>query len=112
MDIPIEIKWKTARIKNYRAYVIGGFQYAIDFAANAKKKDANADDVLVKLKFNDFSLYTGVGFSFYLPYSNIISIEFKMNFGVNDVLKKDGTPYTNSIEQLMSKNAMISLMFE
>jgi hypothetical protein len=112
MDIPIEIKWKTARIKNYRAYVVGGFQYSIDFAANAKKKDSNADDVLVKLKYNDFSFYTGVGLSFYLPFSNIISVEFKMNFGVNDVLKKDGTPYTNSIEKLMSKNAMISLMFE
>jgi hypothetical protein len=112
MDIPFEIKWKTARLKNWRAYVLAGAQYSVDMAANARKKEANPDEILIKLNFHDFSAYAGVGLSFYLPYSNIISIEFKMNFGMNDILKHDGTPYTNSIEHLMSKNTLISITFE
>jgi hypothetical protein len=112
VDLPIEIKWKAARIMNYRPYVVGGVKYSIDMASNARKKADNDEEVLIKLLPTEFAYFVGVGFEFYLPYSNKIAIELKSSFGLNNILKFEDNIYTNCVDRLTSKNTFISITFE
>ncbi|MFH0866993.1 MAG: porin family protein [Bacteroidota bacterium] len=109
IDFPLLFKYKSKRLNNIRAYVIGGMQYSIDLASQAKKKDREND--LVKLKQNDICYQFGVGFDFYLPYFKFAA-EIKMIYGMRDLLKRDNTVYTTSIDRLNSKLFQISLLFE
>jgi hypothetical protein len=109
IDFPLLLKYKSKRLNNARAYVISGFQYSIDLASQAKKKDKNND--LIKLKSNDFMYEFGVGFDFYLEYFKFTT-ELKMMYGMRDLLVRDNTLYTSSIKRLNSKIFQISLMFE
>jgi hypothetical protein len=109
IDFPLILKYKSKRINNLRAYVLGGAQYSIDLASQAKKKDKNND--LVKLKANDYSFQVGVGFDFYLEYFKF-STELKMMYGMRDLLKRDNSIYTNSIDRLNSKIFQLSFLFE
>lgn len=110
IDFPLVLKYKSARLTNTRAYVISGIKYSIDLASQAGKKDQNNND-LVKLKRNDWSTEFGVGFDFYLEYFKF-SVEIKMAYGIRDLLVRDDTPYTSSINRLNSKITLISFLFE
>ncbi len=109
IDFPFLLKYKSKRLNNVRAYLIGGTQFSIDLASQAKKKDRNKD--LVKLKQNDMLYQVGVGFDFYLEYFKF-STELKMMYGMRDLLKRDNSLYTNSIERLNSKIFQLSFLFE
>lgn len=110
IDLPITLKYKSQRINNFRAYVLGGARYSIDLASQADKKSENRD-VLVKIKRNDFSGELGVGFDFYLNYFKF-GTELKMAYGVRDLLKRESNIYTKGIEKLSSKVLWITFTFE
>jgi hypothetical protein len=111
IDFPLLLKYKSARfMANSRAYVVAGIKYSVDLASQAGKKDQNNND-LVKLKKNDLAYEFGVGFDFYLEYFKF-AIEVKMGYGVKDLLVRDNTVYTNSIDRLHSKITTISFLFE
>ena len=112
VDFPLDVKWKGLRAGNLRPYVIGGFRYSLDMASNAKKKEQNIDEVIVKLRPNDFLFSVGVGFDFYIPYENKIAIELKMGFGMNDLLVRENNIFTNHIDRLSSRNLQIAITFE
>lgn len=109
IDFPLLFKYKSKRLNNARAYIIGGMQYSIDLASQAKKKDR--ENELVKLKQNDICYQFGVGFDFYLPYFKFAA-EIKMIYGMRDLLKRDNTVYTTSIDRLNSKLFQLSFLFE
>ena len=109
LEFPLLFKYKSARITNVRAYVIGGAKYTIDLASKQGKK--NQGDVLVKLRKNDFAFEVGVGFDFYLEYFKFAT-ELKMAYGIKDLLIRDQTIYTDPISRLSSKTLMISFLFE
>jgi len=109
IDFPLLIKYKSKRLNNARAYVIGGLQYSIDLASQAKKKDR--ENEFVKLKENDICFQFGVGFDFYLSYFKFAT-EIKMIYGMRDLLIRDHTVYTNSIDRLNSKIFQVSFLFE
>ena len=109
LDFPLLVKFKSKRLNNVRAYVIAGVQYSVDLASQAKKKDKK--NSLVKIKENDFLYEVGVGFDFYLYYFKFAT-ELKMSYGVGDLLKRDGTVYTKSIDKLNSKIFQLSFLFE
>jgi len=109
IDFPLMLKFKSARIVNTRAYLIGGFKYSLDMASLAKKK--TQDNELVKLKRHDFSTELGVGFDFYLEYFKF-GVELKMAYGLRDLVLRDNTLFTNSINRLNSKMFFLSFTFE
>lgn len=110
VDLPILFKYKSKRLNNMRAYVLGGAQYTLDLAANAKKKEDQNQEV-VKLNRNDFYGILGVGFDFYNAWFKF-GIEFKMKFGILDILDREGTIYTDGIDRLTSKLFQIDITFE
>ncbi len=112
INFPLEFKFKSKRYNNFRAYLMGGVQYTLDLASQAKKREQkNADQKIVKFKQNDVYAEAGVGFDFYNEWFKF-GVEFKMQYGLLDILKRENNIYTDAIESLKSKIFQISLTFE
>lgn len=109
LEFPLYIKFKSQRVGNFRAYVIGGGQYSIDMVSQAKVE--NEDKQYVKLNRKDYGYTVGVGFDFYLEMFKF-SPELKMYNGLNNLLVSDNTIFARSLSSLNSKIFMISLLFE
>jgi hypothetical protein len=110
IEFPLSMKYTSRRLNNFSAYLMGGAKYGIDLASQAKKKE-QTEDLIVKLKATDISMELGVGFDFYLPHFKF-GIEFKRAFGVNDLLVREQTIFTNDIRKLNSKIYQLSFTFE
>lgn len=110
IELPFHLKYKSARKGNMRAYLLSGFNYRIDLASLAKKKNQQAQ-VLVKLKRNDLSLELGFGFDFYFEWFKL-GTELKMSYGTSDLLIREDNIYTDGIEKLSSKIFQLSFTFE
>jgi hypothetical protein len=110
IELPLHLKYKSARLNNFRAYVLGGLDYRIDLASQAKKSK-DAAEVQVKLLRNDISGELGVGFDFYFEWFKF-GTELKMSYGFRDMLKHEDNIYTEGIDKLRSKIFQISFTFE
>lgn len=110
LEFPLELKYKSKRLINSRAYLIGGAKYILDLASQAKKKEEN-EDIIVKLRRDDIMLSLGVGFDFYLTYFKFAT-ELKMSWGMKNLLIYENNVYTDGIERLRNKMLQISFTFE
>ncbi|NLE64124.1 MAG: PorT family protein [Bacteroidales bacterium] len=111
LDLPLLLKFKSIRIQNMRFYVIGGVQYSIDLASQAKKQAQNKDVVKLKLLRSDVQTQVGAGIDMYMNMFKF-AIEFKMSYGMLNLLKNDDNVYTNSIDHLKAKVFHLSFLFE
>lgn len=111
LEIPLLVKFKSSRMHNVRVYVIGGAQYSLDLISAAKKQASNPHDITLKLYPHDFQAQAGVGFDFYCTYFKFTT-EFKMSFGLVDLLKQESNLFASSISSLKTKNIQISFLFE
>lgn len=109
VELPLDVKFKSARLNNFRAYVLGGVKYSIDMVSQAKVKAK--DKEFVKLQRNDYGYEIGVGCDFYLPMFKF-SPEIKMYHGLRNLLVKDDLVYSKSLDGLFSKMFTLSLTFE
>lgn len=109
LDFPLLLKFKTNRISNFRAYALLGGKYSYDLASQSKKKQE--DEEFLKLLPNDYSLEVGTGVEWYLQYFKF-GVELRMSYGFPDVLKREGTIYTNNIDRLSSKIWWLCFTFE
>jgi hypothetical protein len=110
IDFPLEFKYKSRRLNNFRAYVLGGASFTLDLASQ-RKAEASSNDVTVKIEKNDLMLSAGVGFDFYTTYFKF-GTQLKMSYGLNNMIKKEGNLYSDSIESLRSKVFLLSFTFE
>ena len=109
LGIPIQVKYKSDRINNFRVYMMGGVKYETDLSSKARAK--NADD-LVKLKSNDFGIEAGIGFNLYMRYF-ILSPEIKISNGISNVHSRDASlKFSNVIDKIQSRQIVFSLIFE
>lgn len=108
LTFPIELKFKSNRVNNYRFYVIGGFKYMIDLVSQAKVENS---EELVKLSRKDYGYTVGVGMDLYLPLFKFAP-EIKMFQGLPNVLVSDPTVYSSTFSSLKSRIFTISLTFE
>ena len=111
LDIPLLLKFKSSRMHNVRAYVIGGAQYSLDLISAAKKKNANPREIVLKLYPNDVQAQVGVGLDIYCTYFKFTT-EFKMSFGLMNLLVAEDNVYASSVHSLKSKMMQISFIFE
>jgi len=108
LEVPLYFKFRSRRINNWRVYVIGGGKFLYDMAT---KEEVKTDEIILKMKKEDYTWDLGVGVDFYLEYFKL-STEVKMSFGLNNLLVEDQTAFTNSIESLKSKTFLFSIYFE
>lgn len=109
LDFPVYLKYKSARYNNFRTYVIGGLKYSLDIASQDEIDDEGEE--IVKLKKNDFMGEIGFGIDFYLEYFKF-SPQIKISYGLLNLLQRDKTVYTKSIDRLTTNGWMISFTFE
>jgi hypothetical protein len=108
LEVPLYFKFRSRRINNWRVYIMGGGKFLYDMAS---KEEVESDEVILKLKREDYTWDLGVGVDFYLEYFKM-SVEARMAFGLNNLLVEDQTVFTNSIESLKSKTFLFSIYFE
>lgn len=111
LDFPLLFKFKSARLTNFRAYVLFGAKYSFDLASLAKKKDQRADEIFVKIKPHDLSGIIGVGVDFYTLYFKF-AIELQFSYGFLNLIKRENNIFTNSLESLNSKIFQLNFTFE
>ncbi|MDQ3049787.1 MAG: PorT family protein [Bacteroidota bacterium] len=109
LEFPLDLKFKSNRVNNYRVYVIAGAKYTIDMVSQAKVE--NQDKDFVKLRKNDYGYQIGLGFDFYLERFKF-SPEIKMYHGLRNLLVEDPKVFSTSLESLKSKVFLISFTFE
>jgi len=109
LGIPVQVKYKSDRINNFRVYMMAGAKWETDLSSKARAKNA---DNLVKLKANDFGIEAGIGFNFYMRYF-ILSPEIKISNGISNVHSRDpNLKFSNVIDKIQSRQIVFSLIFE
>jgi hypothetical protein len=109
LSIPLQVKFKSDRIGNFRMYLLAGVKYDYDLAANVHSRK---EDDLIQLDPSDLGYEAGFGFEFYLPYF-IFSPEIKISNGSRDIhLRRPGNAYSDVIGQLLSRMVVISIHLE
>ena len=108
INLPIDIKLQSKRMKNFGAYVVGGGSYTIDLSSGKRQR---ASDEVVRLNQTDLYYQGGGGVDFYLPYFKL-SLEMKLSIGMKNILIKDGTIFSTPIDKLNSRVFLFSITFE
>src|SRR5579862_8745076 len=109
LGFPVEVKFLSDRIGNFRIYMLGGLNYQYDLASNATSRKAQD---LVKLKPYDFSIEAGVGCQIFFPFV-IVSPELKISDGLINVHSRDpNLIYSSVIDKLNSRMVVFSLILE
>jgi hypothetical protein len=109
LGIPVQLKFKSDRIQNFRFYIMGGGKIEADLSSKARAK--NAED-MIKLKPFDYGVEAGIGFNFYMPYF-ILSPEIKISNGVGNAHSYDpNLKFSNVIDKMQSRMIIFSLIFE
>ena len=108
-SFPLQAKFNSDRIGNFRVYMLGGVKADIDLAANARARRA---EYLVKLEKLDYGVELGMGFNFYFP-SFIFSPEIKISNGLKNIHGRDeNLKYSNVLDRIQSRMIMFSIHLE
>jgi hypothetical protein len=113
---PIETKIQSKRLGNFSAYVIGGGGYMLDLASRKKAAGVqsggpNQLDDNVKLSRDDFYYSGGAGVDFYLMYFKL-GFELKLHMGTKNLLRKENSIFTNSLDKVRSRMVTFTVTFE
>ena len=109
LSIPVQIKFSSDRINNFKVYMIAGGKIEYDLASNAGARKAEEQ---IKLKKFDYGLEVGMGFHFYFPMF-VLTPEIKMGWGLGNLHSRDvNLKYSSTIDQINSRSVFFSLTVE
>ncbi|MDD3859942.1 MAG: porin family protein [Bacteroidales bacterium] len=109
LDFPIYLKYRAARISNWRPFIIGGVSGRIDLAA--QKKINPAEQPKIRLKPVDAYYEVGIGADFFLEYF-MFGIELKSSWGIFNVIQYDNTQFSEYYKRLNSHMIILAFHFE
>jgi hypothetical protein len=109
--LPVDIKFSSRRLNNYRPYFLAGLYASMDLGA---KKDEP-----IRLKTRDFGFQVGFGCDFYLPIVKVCP-EIRFYFGLSDLIEKDRSDltdktmlkYTDALSKGTSRMVVVTFNFE
>ena len=109
VTFPLQVKFNSDRIGNFRVYMLGGGKVDFDLASNARARKA---EELVKIQKLDYGIEAGLGFNFYFP-SFIFSPEIKISNGLNNIHSRDkDLKYSNVFDKIQSRMIVFSIHLE
>ena len=109
VSFPVQVKFNSDRIGNFRVYMLGGVKADIDLASNARARKA---EELVKIKKYDYGIEAGVCFKFSFP-SFILSPEIKISNGLGNLHSRDEyLKYSNVLDKIYSRMIVFSIHLE
>ena len=109
LALPLQIKFTSDRINNFKVYMMGGGRLEYDLAATAGSKKA---ENLIKLKPLDYGIDASIGFHFYFPFF-VLTPEVKIGWGLANLHSRDeDLKFSNTIDQINSRTLTFSLTVE
>ncbi len=107
IEVPILIKYKSERHKNFRVYFLGGLAPGLEVSGKRRKEQSDN-----RLLTNDFNLNVemGMGIDMYFPLFKF-SPEVRFSKGLLNLLKQDQYGYSDGIESLKMNVFTIYLQF-
>jgi hypothetical protein len=109
ISLPLEFRYKSKPIKDFRLFIMSGIRYDFDLNSNNKKR---GDPLSIKVKPHDLCFEYGIGFQYYFTYF-IISPEFKMSHGLLDIKgSNEGLIQQRVIDKIFSRAFTITINFE
>jgi len=109
-DFSLLLKYKSARRKNTRLYVITGIRGSYDLSSTVKQ-DRSLHAPVVSLTPLTFGYEGGFGMDIYFEYFKF-SPEIKICNTFGNAMYRDGFIYTDAIERLAPRLFQFSLHFE
>lgn len=109
LALPLQIKFSSDRIKNFKVYMMGGGRIEYDLSSNAGAKNAGE---LIKLKPLDYGVDAAIGFHFYFPFF-VLTPEVKIGWGLANLHSRDeNLKFSNVIDQINSRSLTFSFTVE
>lgn len=111
MSFPLEVKYSSFRLNNYRPYLTAGVYGAMDMGR--KRGEA------ILLKGMDYGFTVGIGCDIYLPFFKLCP-ELKFSFGLrnlleterNDLTQPELGVYTDALSKATSRMITLTFNFE
>lgn len=107
VEIPVLLKYKSQRHKNFRVYFVGGV--APGFEVSGKKRKEQSDNRLITGDFN-VNMEVGFGIDMYYPLFKF-SPEIRFSKGLVNMLKEDQFGYSDGIQSLRMNVITLYLQF-
>ncbi|MFL5739430.1 MAG: outer membrane beta-barrel protein [Flavisolibacter sp.] len=108
-SFPLSMKFKSDRIGNFRAYMLGGGFADFDLASNSQKRKAD-DQVLIKKL--SYGVEAGFGFNFYRK-SVTVSPEIKISDGLNNLHDRNPSlNYSGVLDRIQSRMIIFTVHLE
>jgi hypothetical protein len=109
LTLPLQLKFSSDRINNFKVYMMGGVKAEFDLASNAGARKA---ENLIKLNKFDFGVDAGIGFHFYFPMF-VLTPELKVGWGLGNLHARDKSlKFSNVIDKVNSRSITFSLTVE
>lgn len=109
MELPLQLKFKSDRINNFRFYGIIGGKFDYDLAANARSR---RNDEWLRVRPIDLGAELGIGFEFFYP-NFIFAPEIKLSQGfLNEHYNDSSIPLSNTIDKITTRMIVISIHLE
>lgn len=109
LALPLQIKFSSDRINNFKVYMLAGGKVEYDLAANKGAKNA---EQLMKLKKFDYGIEAGIGFHLYFPVF-VLTPELKLGWGLNNMHVRDtDLKYSNVIDKINARTISFTLTVE
>ncbi len=109
VTFPVQLKFRSDRIGNFRVYMLAGGKLDYDLASNAKARKA---DDMVKIQKIDYGIEGGIGFNFYNK-SFILSPEIKISNGLRNMHSRDvNLKYSSVFDRIQSRMIVFSIHLE
>ncbi len=106
MQLPLQLKFKSDRIGNFRFYGLLGGKFDYDLSANARSR---RQDEWIRVSPIDVGAEVGIGFEFFYP-NFIFTPEIKLSQGfINTNYKDHRIPLSNAIDRMTTRMIVISI---
>ncbi len=108
-SFPLQIKFQSDRIGNFRVYTLAGLKFDIDMASNAR---AHRAEDLLKIQKYDYGPEFGIGFNFYFEWFTF-SPEIKISTGLRNIHSRDPNLIFSSVfDKIQSRMIIFSFHIE
>ncbi|MEY4968354.1 MAG: hypothetical protein RLZZ261_125, partial [Bacteroidota bacterium] len=105
--LPVELKWKSARIGNHRWFVLGALHTTYDLGSKAKV----VDDRLFKLQPVDYGFDLALGTDLYFEFFKL-SPQLRWSFGLGNLHVQDDTKLSESLPVVHHRSRDYVFTFE
>lgn len=108
-QIPLQLKFKSDRLQNFRFYGLLGARFDYDLASNVRSRSS---DELIRIKPVNFSSEIGFGLEFFYP-NFIIAPEIKMSQSFLNEHFPDNTIYlSNMVDRINTRMITFSIQIQ